>query len=983
MMIFKILCITLLLNLGLTLESQCPVDVPEQERRECYKWDNPTRDKCQAKGCVWCETNTPNIPFCFHNDGVCPSTIPENERQDCFPEPGADREKCNSRGCIWCKGSTSSVPSCFRDERVSQGGKVCPNDIPENDRIDCHPEPNATPSRCIARGCFWCEGKSLSAPACFTPKQHGYRIIGQPIETPKGLTVQLQRINRPTWFSKPVDNLQMNFEFQENDRLRIKIFDPNNNRFEVPLNIESSTKAPNPLYEVLFSTDNVFSFKVIRKQTGEAIWDTSLNGLTFEDQFLQIVTKLSTEKIYGFGEHEHHTLKHPTNWFELGMWSRDVAVNASRNLYGVHPYYINLEKSKSAHGVLLKNANAQDVTISPSPALTYRTIGGIIDIYIFLGPTMENVQQQYMKAIGNPVMVPYWALGFQLCRWGYRDLKHLSDAVDRMRKYDIPHDIQYGDIDYMDGERDFTIDPVNFAGLPEYVNKLKAEGTRFVIILDPAIKMDDPPGSYLPFERGLAKDVYVKKADGITNIEGEVWPGRTYFPDFHSRNTTDWWIDECKRFKEKLDYAGIWIDMNEPANFVHGSPDGCVNDEYTFPPYVPKILDNMYQKTLCLDSKDSLGRQYDTHSLYGWSQVEPTYIAARQVTGKRSIVFSRSTFPGAGKFGQHWLGDNWSDWSNLRWSIIGMIEFNWFGFPYVGADICGFIDDATEELCQRWQQLGAFYPYSRNHNGRDNKDQDPGIWPEVAKVTRETLHIRYTLLPYLYTLFHKAHKDGASVVRSLMHEFTNDDATHEIIDQFLWGSSFLISPVLDENKVSIKAYIPDARWYSYYDGKELPVRRGETELSAPLDFIPLHVRGGYILPTQQPANSTVFSRENPMGLIVALDDDFKAVGNLFWDDGESQDTYENGIYFYSNYQVTSENTTRTLKNEIVKNAYDDANRRSFNSVRILGEELSINEITVNGVSINPNNWEQDETTKQIIINSLDLSLTNEFTIIWK
>ena len=73
------------------MESQCPVDVPEHERRECYKWDNPTRDKCQAKGCVWCETNTPNIPFCFHNDGVCPSTIPENERQDCFPEPGADR----------------------------------------------------------------------------------------------------------------------------------------------------------------------------------------------------------------------------------------------------------------------------------------------------------------------------------------------------------------------------------------------------------------------------------------------------------------------------------------------------------------------------------------------------------------------------------------------------------------------------------------------------------------------------------------------------------------------------------------------------------------------------------------------------------------------------------------------------------------------------------------------------------------------------
>ncbi|XP_035167958.1 maltase-glucoamylase, intestinal-like, partial [Oxyura jamaicensis] len=114
-------------------------------------------------------------------------------------------------------------------------------------------------------------------------------------------------------------------------------------------------------------------------------------------------------------------------------------------------------------------------------------------------------------------------------------------------------------------------------------------------------------------------------------------------------------------------------------------------------------------------------RHYDVHSLYGWSQTKPTLDAVQNATKERGIVITRSTYPSSGRWAGHWLGDNKAAWDQLAKSIIGMMEFSLFGISYTGADICGFFNDSQYELCLRWMQLGAFYPYSRNHNEKGTR----------------------------------------------------------------------------------------------------------------------------------------------------------------------------------------------------------------------------------------------------------------------
>ena len=674
------------------------------------------------------------------------------------------------------------------------------------DRVDCHPEPGAFREKCEERGCVWGEVEERGAPWCYYPPDYGYVMAGEPVTTPMGYIVHLVRSAQASMFGEEADSVWLSLEMQTETRIRIKITD-DKQRFEVPIKIGGDGLRHNFTdVDVQFSNSPVFGLRISRRSTGELLLDTGVPGLVFSDQFIQMPLRISdTAAVFGWGENEQHSLRHDLDWRSWALYARDQPPDGAANMYGVHPSLTLLDRSGAATGLLFLNSAAQELALTPAPGLVYRTIGGLLDMFVFLGPGPEEVVAQYTEAVGRYYIPPYWSLGFHLCRYGYGDLGAMRAAVERMREYDIPQDAQWGDIDIMDRSLDFTISQDRFGGLAEYVDILKAEGVKFVTILDPCISTGEPNCTYRPFDLGQELDVWVKKPSGEP-LTGQVWPlDPVYFPDYTNPRTKVWWQQLITEFHETIKYDGLWIDMNEPSNFYPGDLyEGCAGNNVNFPPYVPGIREassgnGLADKSLCGDSLHHLGRHYDVHNMFGWSQSQPTLAGVREATGGRGLVLSRSTFVGSGQWVAHWLGDNFSNWDNLRYSIIGMLQFNQFGIPFVGADICGFIGNTEEELCLRWHQLGAFYPFSRNHNALGSIDQDPGVWgAETAAIIRTALSLRYWLLPLLYTLFYRHKVEGGTVARPLWHEFPTDTNTWDIDTQFLWGRGLLISPVLED-----------------------------------------------------------------------------------------------------------------------------------------------------------------------------------------
>jgi len=866
----------------------------------------------------------------------------------------------------------------------------------DTSRIECLPFKNLSEGNCSAAGCIWKPSKG--APSCFLPDSdhYGYEINSQvrQLDDNRGFQVELRRLRLgssskpPSLYGADIDHVTFQVDYYSPTQLAFAIYPKGSERLEKrpPVEINERYAAiDKKLYSVELADTAIgrpFNFRVIRQETETIIFDTSMGGLTIAEQFLMISTKLPTHYLYGLGENNHDTFLHNMSYKTWPIFARDQPPDYDDfNLYGAHPFYMASENDGSSHGVFLFNSHAIDVTTMPNPGLTFRTIGGMLEFFIFLGPTPENVVQQYTDVIGRTFLPPYWSLGFQISRWGYHNTDDITAVLDRTKKANIPQDVQYADIDYMDGKRDFTIDPVNFAGLPKLVEGIKAEGVRFVVILDPTIAVD-----YDVFDRANASQSFIQWANSSgeiagqdpydPNVYGNVWPeGPVAFIDFFKTSAREWWAKEIGDFHSKLQFDGLWIDMNEVSNFdTNRWPDKlqCPVNKWDDPPYETMaahtgIVQRISDKTICMtttqgDSNQYL--QYEVHNLFGYSQAIATQRAARQATGKRSMVLSRSTFPGSGKYTGHWLGDNFARWSNMGDSIIGMFEFNMFGIPYNGADICGFNEETTEELCRRWIQLGAFYPFSRSHNTLGDPDQDPAAWPSVASAASKALMIRYRLLPYLYTLFHDSHSTGSTVVRPLYHEYAKDLRARSVDKQFLWGQAFMISPVLEEKKTTVQVYFPDDVWYDYYTGARM-ASTGELTLQAAVDHINLHIRGGFILPAQKPALNTMLSRQNHFELIVALKDNY-ASGKMIWDDGESDNTIQDGLYTTNLFQF-HDNKLSITAHSASASAQWEGIQPALHLIQIMGLHSSPKSIAVNGTEIDDGAFRFDSVNNVLTI----------------
>lgn len=285
--------------------------------------------------------------------------------------------------------------------------------------------------------------------------------------------------------------------------------------------------------------------------------------------------------------------------------------------------------------------------------------------------------------------------------------------------------------------------------------------------------------------------------------------------------------------------------------------------------------------------------EYEQHNLFGLQISNATYHALLSIfPNRRPFTVGRSQFAGSGTITSHWGGDNYSKWGSMYYSISQALQFSIAGIPMFGVDTCGFAGNSDYELCSRWMQLSAFFPFYRNHNTIAAISQEAYVWSSVADATRTVMQIRYSLLPYIYTLFYLAHTQAETVIRALAWEFPNDPQLAAIDNQFLLGPSILITPVLEPGVSTVKGIFPGIAdgtiWYDWYTLEAVKAQAGvNTTIDAPLGHIPVYIRGGTILPLQQPGNTTTTSRQNPYSFVVTLDAAGTAVGSLYLDDGES------------------------------------------------------------------------------------------------
>lgn len=792
-----------------------------------------------------------------------------------------------------------------------------------------------TQNECENEGGCWDSKQSISEPAnlysCYFPKVYGYQLI-ECSNSPGKLVGRLSLLRASGALGSDYCSLQIDIIQETSTRIRIKIFPIDDkgdalNAWEIPQSVVPRNQTQ------VYSKKSDMSFRILDKSPfelavirGNDVIFFLSKMLIFQPQYVQVVLGSSkyVRATFGFGESTRSSQQMQYNT-PYTLWNTDywaAAKGSNNSLYGSHPFYIQLLENGLANGVLLMNSNAIEATLfqsdNESNAIGIQTTGGILDFYVFGGPSPSDVVAQYQKLVGYPYLVPYWSLGFHNCRWGYPSVEYVRQVVSNYSLAGIPLETQWVDIDYMNAYKDFTTDPNQFpiSELQSFINDLHLNGQFFVPIVDPgiyAVPASSTDDVYSALVDGLNQNVFVYDLEGNTYL-GQVWPGPTYFPDWFAVNASKYWFNQLSAFHKLVPYDGLWIDMNEASNFcnIDGScqvceldyhstcEDGCClncktvdpDNTYDFPPFTPHVSQSsLGAKTLSMSATHAGGiKEYNAHSLYGIMESQATYDALINVTYERPFVLSRSTFISSGRHSAHWTGDNAATFQDMADSIITMNNLALFGISMTGADICGFIDDTTEELCARWIEVGAFSPFTRNHNEYGAQPQELYRWNSVTRASINALSMKHQLLPHLYTLLYLASTAGITVMNAMWMHFPNDPVAVSRDGQYMWSDGLLFTPVLNEGVNFVTGYFPQGSWYPLFDSDTVGPIFSDTAgqyitLPTNLENTNAHVRGGVIVPMQGFGLTTRESKRTPFKLLVALNQLQHASGSLFLDDG--------------------------------------------------------------------------------------------------
>ncbi|KAJ6649262.1 Neutral alpha-glucosidase AB, partial [Pseudolycoriella hygida] len=654
-----------------------------------------------------------------------------------------------------------------------------------------------------------------------------------------------------------INNLPFKMEFYQQDSLVLTVNGLGLMRYE---HLRNKPAVPDPAEDPESWEETFNGFTDVKKNGPEAIsMDFVFNG---------------ADVLFGIPEHaDNFALRTTTDGEPYRLFTADVPnflVDSPMALYGAVPVLYSHSAERTT-GIYWQNSAETWVDIRNSSTCHFMSEAGIIDVFVFLGPSPSDAFTQYTKLTGNVNLPQMFSIAYHQCRWNYENSSDVLNVVSNYDLFDIPLDTMWLDIDYTDDKKYFTWDRVHFPDPLGLIATLNSTGRRLTFIIDPHIKRDE---NYFLHRECTALNYYVKNSTGM-DYDGNCWPGSSSYIDFFNPAARKHYADQylMEKFVDQSIYTGIWNDMNEPA-----------------------VFDDDNEKTMPRANLHYGGWEHRAlHNMYGFMHTKGTFDGVfRRSNGQlRPFILTRSFFAGSQRYAAVWTGDNTADWSYLQVSIKTCLSLAVVGFSFCGSDIGGFSEEPTTELMERWYQAAAYQPFFRNHATSGSRRREPYLFPNSVDIFREAIRARYSLLPLWYTMFYEHEMNGLPIMRPMLTNYPTDVSSFRLDNQYMLSDVLLSSGVSD-------------LWYDIDDYSITASTSGTKSIPVDAKKTPVYQRGGTILPRKETVRkASTFMKNDPVTLFIAVDNNEQASGTLFVDDEESYD-YRNGKYLYLNFSFAND-----------------------------------------------------------------------------
>jgi alpha-D-xyloside xylohydrolase len=552
----------------------------------------------------------------------------------------------------------------------------------------------------------------------------------------------------------------------------------------------------------------------------------------------------ATEGFYGLGQHQSGMFNYRGSTVELGQNNTDVAI----------PLLV----SSKGYALLWSTASFTYADNRFPLDFHFSSLAGeSVDYYLIYGPEMDQIIHEYRTMTGHTPMLPKWAYGFFQSKDRYKSQDEILEIAHRYREEHIPLDAIVQDWFWWKTEGDPVFNS-NYTDIPAELKTLHDEHVHAMISV-----------------WGL----FDATSQNFQTIASQRWDvPNTHVYDASNPKARDFYWDNLagKLFSQGWD--AFWLDSAEPEEYWPHMGDAILRD-----------------KPLAIGS----GARYtNIFPLLHTSGIQEHWKATTDQ--KRVFLLTRSAFIGQQRVGATvWSGDVYSTYWGLSHQVAAGLNFALSGYPYWTTDVGGYWqpydrppdDPVYQELYTRWFEFGAFCPIFRTHGHRAHNEM--WTYDKVEPILLKYDKLRYRLMPYIYSLAWRVTDQDYTIQRPLLMDWRTDPKTWNIGDQFMFGPSVLVNPVLKQDATHRTVYLPDSpAWYDFWSGTS--VKGGQdVEAEAPLDHIPLFVRAGSIIPLGPEIEYADQKPAGPIELRIFRGADARF--DLYEDEGDTYN-YEKGAH---------------------------------------------------------------------------------------